>query len=190
MKTLKSLAQDLNNCRRRHTKLSLRYVLEAGRILSEAKRLAKRRFGDWLRRHARMDRSTVSRYFRVAAFTERNGALMHQIEKLSITKICALASLADVGRGFLDGSLKLSRPLDSLSDAAFIKEIHERFPAPPKKRNRQHAFRQMLGAIDRLQRAFATAGRYHDELSALQRRRIAAGLRKLIASAGGWSVVA
>lgn len=191
MKSLESLAKDLHHCRRRHHKLSLKYVLEAARILSDAKRLAKRRFGAWLREHARMDRSTVGRYLRVAAFAKANESSMHQIQALSIMKICSLASLdAAAARRFLKGTLKLSGPLEELGDAQFVRELRARYPAPPKKLNRQHAYRQVLSAIARLERAFSGADRYHDLLSPAQKRQIADEIRELIHMARGWRRIA
>lgn len=191
MKTLEALAKDLRLARRRHHKLSLAYVLEAARILSKAKRLARRRFGAWLRGHTQIDSSTVRRYLRVAAFVKRFRASMHEISRYSITKICALASLkVGVARRFLQGMLKLSRPIEELSDARFIKELRSRYPAPPKKRNRQHAYQQVIAAIARVDRALSAADRFHDVLTLEQKRQIAAEIKELILLARGWRRIA
>lgn len=191
MKTLDGLAQDLRLCRRKHNKLSLGYVLDAARILAEAKALAKRRFGAWLRERAHMDRSTASRYFKVAGFVRRNVALTQQIEKMSITKLCALSNLDDdQARAYLKGEIYLPRPLELLSDAEFVAEIRKLHPPSPKRRNRQHAYRQVLGAITKLERALVGASPYHQQLSPAQRRRIASRLESALQRAEGWKRIA
>lgn len=171
--------------------MTLDHVLESAGILRKAKLLARRGFGKWLDEHAHMDRHTAARHLAVAEFVGRNGALTRQIASLSIAKVYELSALhPDMARSFLLGKDRFSKPLDRLSDVQFRKEFRERFPAPSKRRTRQHSFMEVYSAVVRLKRAFARGGRHAGRMTPAQRERIVRELRAVIQAARGWQIVA
>ncbi|MGH9024276.1 MAG: DUF3102 domain-containing protein [Acidimicrobiia bacterium] len=188
---LEALARSLDKCREQNHRASLEHVLQAARILAEAKAEAARDFGRWLKEQARMSRSTANCYLRVAEFLERNVQLTGQIAKLGLAKVYALSSLDfDAARRILTGDERFSKPLELLSDVQFRKEFRERYPSERKRRTREHAYREIQSAIAHLDRALARGQRLMARMTPIQKERISNGLRALQALAAGWSSVA
>ena len=190
LNSLNSLAEALDACRRRHHRLTLRYVLEAARILREAKRLTPGSFGAWLRTHARMDGATARRYLQVSRFLEQDRALMHAASALSLAKICKLASLPfGIARRYMTGSLRLSKPLSVLTDIQFLGEMNRKYPVAARRTYVQ-AYQEIYSAITHLEKAFVRAARFRDRLTPDQRRTLAKEIGKLRALAEGWRRIA
>jgi hypothetical protein len=141
MERLNVLAVELMNCRKRGNKMTLECVLESGRILGEAKRLAGSGFGKWLTEQARMDRATAYRHLGVARFAKQHVALTRQIATLSLAKIYAISTLdSDTAVRILTGLVKFSAPLDLICDVQFRREFREMYPPKQKRRTRQHLY--------------------------------------------------
>lgn len=187
---LVELARRMRACRRRGNRLTLECVLESARIIAEAKARAKRDFGAWLSDHAHMDRATATRHLRVADFVRRNVALTQQISSLSIAKVYALSSLdSATSTRLLTGRERLSAPLDRLSDLEFRRDLRQRYPAPPKRMNRENVFRNIWSLLTRAEKALVRAGRIRVRLSAAQRGRIVDKVAALSRAVAGWRVV-
>jgi hypothetical protein len=190
MERLALLAVQLSKCRKRGNKLTLECVLESARILTEAKNAAKRRFGQWLTEVAHMDRSTAGRYLRVATFVRQNGALMHQIATLSLAKIYALSAIdSALATRVLMGEIKLSEPLDVISDVRFRREFRERFPAR-KRHSRHHVFQAATSSLTRAARAVQEASPFVRSMTPGQRQKIEHQIQALVKLISGWKGVA
>lgn len=188
---LDQLAQRLALCRKRGNRMMLDHILESARILAEAKALAGRAFGKWLRVKAHMDRATASRHLRVASFVNRNVASTQQIASLTISKVYALSSLDfDSAQKILRGEVRFSAPLEDLSDVQFRREFRERFPRSPARRTREHFFRSALSSLLRAGRELHRVRRHWARLSQLQRKRILGKVRAMHEILENVSVVA
>ena len=188
---LEELARRLNACRRRGNKLTLEWVLDSARILSEAKRIAGRRFGSWLRDQAHMTRDTARRHMRVAEFVQGSGLSISHFASLDLAKIYALSRLDFViAKRYLMGQARLSAPLSDLSDVQFRRELAERFPVAKTHRSRIHVFREIQGAIGRLRKALYRGGRFIEKLTVRQRKGLQDGLRDLLRVATAIKIVA
>jgi hypothetical protein len=190
MERLAELAVALMKCRRRGNKLTLECVLESARILTEAKRLAGPGFGGWLAEHAHMDRATAYRHLSVARFVRDHVALTRQIATLSLAKIYALSSIdSALATRFLMGEIKMSEPLDVISDVRFRKEFRERFPAR-KRHSRHHVFQAATSSLTRAARAVQEASRFIRSMTARQRQQIEIQIHALQKLISGWKGVA
>jgi hypothetical protein len=188
---LVELARELQACRKRGNKMTLDWVLVSARILAEAKELAGRSFGRWLREKGRMSRDTAYRHLRVAAFVKANVRSIGQIATLGMTKIYALSSLdSDKARRYISGAERFSASLESLSDLQFKREFRERFPKPKTRSTREGVFRQAIGALARAEQAVDRATRRAGQLSPRQRERIAGKVQKMARAVASWKVVA
>jgi hypothetical protein len=185
---LRHLAVKLEACRRKAHRRTLEYVLESAKILARAKAVAGDAFGRWLKEYGHMDHETARRHLRVARFVERNASLTSKIATLSISKTYALSTLDSVtAEKLLTGALRLSRPLENLTDLEFRKEFRARFPFPPKRRTRQHAFRAAHGALCRAHKELHRAGPFARRMTASQRRRILEKVDALSRLRGLWA---
>ncbi len=188
---LDELARRLQAFRRHGNKLTLEYVLESARILTEAKAIAKSGFGGWLRDKARMDRETARRHLYVAQFVKGNASLTSKIATLGIAKTYALSALDSVtARKYLTGEARFSAPLDQLSDVQFRKEFRVRFPGARKRRTRAHVFRALLSALIRASRLSQRFFHPVHKLTPSQRRRIVDKIRLLGHAVSEWKIVA
>lgn len=190
MERLAILAVQLMNCRKRGNKLTLECVLESARILAEAKTLAGPGFGSWLTEHAHMDRATAYRHLSVAQFAREHVALTRQIATLSLAKIYALSSIdSALATRYLMGEVKLSEPIDVISDVRFRKEFRERFPTK-KRHSRHHVFQAATSSLTRAARAVQEASRFIRSLTARQRQKIEIQIHALQKLISGWKGVA
>ncbi len=107
----------LAECRKRWNRGSLRYVLEAARILRTARLSAKstRRWGRWIDEETSMSRTTVYRYLKVELLIKANVARLTLFENLGLNKIFTLARLEQTNVLRILRSGKLPK----LSDIAF-----------------------------------------------------------------------
>jgi len=184
---LEELARKLHTVRGRGNKLSLEHVLESGRILEEARSLSGRGFHRWLKERGHMTRDTARRHLRVTQFIRESGLSISHFAKLGLAKLYALSTLDSAAAAkYLRGELKFSKPLEELSDVRFRQEFRERFPIARKRRNREHVFREVFGAITRLRKALERGRKFAGRLSEPQRRRVAEGLKSLAETAGPW----
>ena len=170
---LEGLARRILECRKRGHRLTLECILESGRILAEAKAIAKRQFGNWLQEKAHMTYETARRHLRVSRLVRENHSLTSKIATLGLAKIYALSTLDfATARKYLTGEARFSAPLEHLSDVQFRKEFRARFPLPEKRRTREHVFRSLVSALIRMEKALGQAGRFVHRLTPVQRRRI------------------
>jgi len=118
--------RELEECRRRWNRRSLRYVLAVARIIQRARKSVKdeRRWCRWIREDVHMNRITVYRYLRVAEFLKANVSRVKQLEALGITRIFSLSRLpaAEAVRLLKD------RKLLALDDVAFRRVVGQLVP--------------------------------------------------------------
>jgi len=170
---LAELAERLDMCRKRWNERTLEYVLESAQILGQAKAIAKRDFGVWLRTHARMDSSTAENHLRVARLVQRFPELIPKIASLNVSKAYVLAALDyDSAKRVLSGEVRFTRPLNDLNDVQFKTEIREKFPPPPKRRTRVHAYRSVMSTLHRAETELHRAGRFARRMTPAQRRKV------------------
>src|SRR5688572_3241570 len=185
--TLKDLADKLHDLRLRSNRITLRHVLDAAKILQEARDIARRDFGRWVREKARMQYETARRYLRVSAFVEANPTSKCEIASLSLAKIYALSSLdSDTAQRFLSHREAFSKPLDRLTDVEFLGEFRQRFPRRSHRRTRVHVYRELSAILTRLRRALGRGQSFVARLTSLQRERIARELEALGKGAEFW----
>jgi len=191
MERLNELAVQLMNCRKRGNRLTLEWVLESARILSEAKSIAGAGFGRWLIEQARMDRATAYRHLGVARFVKQHVALTRQIATLSLAKIYAISGLnsAQAVR-VLTGQIKFSAPLDLICDVQFRREFRNVFPPKAKRRSRLHVYQAAAGALSRAEKAVQEASRLVRTMTAVQRHKIESKIQALAKLISGWKNVA
>jgi hypothetical protein len=188
---LADLARRLDECRKVANRMTLANVLESAQILTEAKRIAKGAFTRWLRTTGGMDPSTARRHLAVASFVSENGALTHELARLSIAKVYALTTLDfETARGYLTGAIVLSRPLDQMSDVQFAREFRRRHPRPRQPQTRKRIYQEVYSAIVRLRIKLQRGERYASALSPAQHRKIVEAFEALLNEAAGWKVVA
>lgn len=191
MDKLNLLAVQLTKCRRRGNKLTLECILESARILAEAKSIARGDFGRWLAREAHMDPSTAGRHLRVAKFVRENCALMHNIATLSLAKVYALSGLdSAIALRLLTGQIKLSGPLELLSDVQFRKDLRTIVTPRTPKHTRQHVYQAASSALSRAQRAVQHASTFLRSMTAGQRHKIESQIQTLVRLISGWKGVA
>lgn len=191
MEKLSLLAVQLTKCRRRGNKLTLECILESARILSEAKAIAHRGFGIWLAQEAHMDRSTAGRHLRVAKFARQNGALMHQIATLSLAKIYALAGLdSAVAVKLLTGQIKLSSPIELISDVEFRRNLRAIATPRAPRHTRHHVYQAASSALTRARTAVAQATEFLKSMTAVQRHKLEGQIQALVRQIAGWKGVA
>jgi hypothetical protein len=151
----------LEECRKRWTCRTLRYVLNVARILRAARKAAKdeRRWGVWIRDETHMNRTTVYRYLRVGEFLKANVYSKQQLASLSIAKIYALSRLKPHHAQALIRSGKARK----MSDVPFLRlasRLHPRPPTRPILPNFVHSVEAALVRLDRSMRMWL-----HSELS-------------------------
>jgi hypothetical protein len=184
---LKDLAEKLHDLRLRSNRVTLRHVLDMAKVLTQARDVAKRDFGRWVREKAHMQYNTASRYLRVASFVGTNSDLNSEIASLSIAKIYAMSSLdSDTARQLLTHRMALSKPLDRLTDVEFLREFRERFPKPVRRRTRVHVFQEISADMTRLKKSLGRGQRFAGQMSELQRERISRDLAFLSSYAEVW----
>jgi len=189
-KRLNELAVELEACRRRGNRMTLEHIVESARILEEARKIADGDFGTWLRTQGRMTRRTAERHMAVAALARNHATLMAQIATLSLAKLYALTNLDfELAAGYLKGEIRLSKPLDQLSDMEFIREFRGRHPAPNKQLNRRHVFQDVHGAIVRLRRKLVQGERFARVMSPAQQEKIVDAFQAMLDAAAGWKIV-
>ncbi len=163
---------------------TLDHILHSAQILAEAKRLAGRRFGRWLREMGRMGRETAFRHLRVSEFVRENVALMQHFRTLSLTKLYALSTLPPaLSRKCVLGEVPFSCPFAELSDVAFLREFAVRFPRRERSRKRHQVFMEMLSVFVRARKSMQRSSRYLHRLSESQVARLAHQLDLIIALA-------
>ena len=141
----------LEECRRRWHRNTTRYVLGVARIVRAARWAAKdeRRWGEWIRNEIHMNRTTVYRYLRVAAFLKSNVDLGQQLVSMSIVKLYALSRLAR------SQARRLLRNCDagSMSDVAFLKRARGFQPKVVTRTIRPNLLKSVDAALRRLERS-------------------------------------
>lgn len=185
--TLKDLAARLHELRLRSHQLTLRHVLDMAKILDQARGIAQRDFGRWVKERAHMQYETARRYLRVAGFVAANHNLNWEIAKLSISKIYAISSLdSETARRLLEHREALSKPLERLTDVEFLREFRLKYPKPVRNRNRVHVFREISAALTRLRKSLGRGQRFAGQMDDVQRQRIARDLAGLAELAAPW----
>ena len=191
MERLSVLAVQLMNCRKRGNKLTLECVLESARILTEAKSIAGARFGTWLVREARMDRSTAYRHLAVGHFVRQHVALTRQIASLSLAKIYALSSAdSTLAVRVLTGQIKFTAPIDLISDLQFRREFRGLVPARPRRLTPHHVFQSATSALTRAERAVQAAAKFARTMTPAQKTRLEQKVQALARLVSGWKGVA
>lgn len=186
-KILGDLAERLHALRVRSNRAGLQHVLASAKILLQARDIAQRDFGRWVREKAHMQYDTARRYLRVNAFVEANHDLNSEFASLSLAKLYALSSLdSDSARRFLTHREAFSKPLDRLTDVEFLREFRQRFPRTRPRRTREHVYQEISAAIARLKRALVRGVKYAARMTELQRERIARELEAAGLQAGAW----
>ena len=171
------LATRLERCRTHGNRVTLEWVLESARILSEAKAIAGKRFPRWLKESGHMARQTARRHLQVFDLVRKSGSSMSKLATVGITKLYALASLDFVlARRVLEGQIRFSSPIAEMSDVQFRKEFRDLFPSAPPRSTREHVFRAAAGALTRAEKALHKAGVFAQRLTPLQKSKI---LRKV-----------
>lgn len=186
-KILKDLAERLHDLRLRSNRVTLRHVLDMAKILVEARDVAKRDFGRWVRETAHMQYDTARRYLRVSSFVDANHDLNREIASLSISKVYALSSLdLDTARRLVIHQEAFSKPLERMSDVEFLREFRLKYPKPSRRRTRVHVYQELSAALTRLKKSIGKGERYAGQMSELQRERIGRELAYLGTQSKFW----
>jgi hypothetical protein len=178
---LDELAVRLQECRRKGNRMTLQCVLESARILREAKARAKREFGKWLAEKGHMAPSTARIHLRVEHWIAANRQLTGDFANLSLAKVYALTTLDfDTARRLLHGQIRMSKPIEELSDVQFRLDFRRMFPPARRRRTRQHAYQQLHSALVRATRAVYTASKFESKFTLQQRRKLHELYRNLV----------
>jgi len=145
---LRTFTREIEACKQRWNRRTLQYVVSmAGIALRARKAAGDRLWGKWISDELHMDRGTIFRYVRVAAFARRHVALKQHLKSLTISKIYALTRLP----GTRASEIIRRANVASMSDMNFIRMLSRWAPRKQHKPSAKNLLRAMNAALRRIE---------------------------------------